>query len=153
MDRYVSDPIPHPNAHGDGPRYTRADLVFYDVDPTGDSYHALVYLDPADAEVARDHTTAAEGDRFAGWFTIFGHGGCFGDDERHCAPPAARDPYDLRNPVGIPRQTKTVTITKALATLGADEFRVTVVPVVPGAEGPEPTESLDFSRLSLITYE
>lgn len=149
MERYVSQPIAQPaSGAGEGEYYTRADLVFYELDPTGDSYYGLVFLDSPDA----DHTTSVDGnERFAGWFTVFGHGGCFGDDESHCAPPRLTAPgIELRLPLGIPRQTKTVTVTEALRRLPkAAEFTVTVVAVVPGERDAEPIDALEFAGLAL----
>ena len=128
----------------------RADLVFYDVDPKGPSYQARIYLNAPDA----DPTTPRDVEHgFAGWFTIFGHGGCFGDDERHCEYSAHVDPFDLRPPRGIPPQTKTVTVTDALKRLRGSEFTVTVVAVVATAQGPEAIDTLDFRQLRLLTYE
>jgi hypothetical protein len=150
MDRYVSGPIPLPRLDDPAALITRADLVFYDVDPQGPSYQARVFLNTPDA----DHTTPRESaSGFAGWFTIFGHGGCFGDDERHCEHHEDVDPFDLRPPRGIPPQTKTVTITDALRSLPGDSFTVTVVPVVATEGGPQPTDTLDFGSLRLLTYE
>lgn len=150
MDRYVSGAIPLPRLDDPAALITRADLVFYDVDPQGPSYQARVFLNTTDA----DHTTPRESaSGFAGWFTIFGHGGCFGDDERHCEHHEDIDPFDLRPPRGIPPQTKTVTITDALRSLSGDSFTVTVVPVVATEAGPQPTDTLDFGSLRLLTYE
>jgi hypothetical protein len=150
MDHYVSEPMEHPRAHGEeGAEFSRADLVFYDVDPTGPSYRALVFLHPG----ADDPPEYGPDDECAGWFTVFGHGGCFGDDEDHCAaPPAAPDPFDLTFPVGIPRQTKTVSVTETLRNVDGEAFRVTVVPVVTGEQGPERADLLDFGHLRLLTY-
>jgi hypothetical protein len=146
VNRYTSKPIPHPRAHGDGATYHRADLVFTDVDPSGASYRALVFLDQPEATL--DSPT------FAGWFTVFGHGGCFGDDERHCAPPTGPlDPFDVRPPIGIPKQVKTVQITAALAQVAGDSFTVTVVAVAPGSTNPQPSDELDFGSLHVLTYE
>lgn len=93
MKRYVSDPIAHPATQGEGTEIGNFELVFYDVDPKGDSYQARVFLNAPEA----DETTPLDDERFAGWFTVFGHGGCFGDDESHCAPPTEPpDPFDLR---------------------------------------------------------
>jgi hypothetical protein len=153
MERYDSKPIQHPDTHGEeeGTAFGNAELVFYEVDATGDSYQARVFLNALDA----DHTTPTDDERFAGWFTVFGHAGCFGDDESHCAPPTGPpDPFDTRFPIGIPRQTKKVRITKALKALGnVKEFTVTVVAVVPGDEAPQPADLLDFSHLRLLTFE
>jgi hypothetical protein len=150
MDRYVSGRLPRPRLDDPAAPIRRADLVFYDVDPKGPSYQARIFLNEPDA----DHTTPRDAaDGFAGWFTIFGHGGCFGDDERHCEQPEEIDPFDLRPPRGIPPQTRTVTITDALRSLSGDSFTVTVVPVVATEDGPQPTDTLDFGRLRLLTYE
>jgi hypothetical protein len=150
MDRYVSAPIPLPRLDDPAARIGRADLVFYDIDPKGPSYQARVFLNRPDA----DHSTPREpASGFAGWFKIFGHGGCFGDDERHCEHPEEIDPFDLRPPRGIPPQTKTVTVTHALRHLHGDVFTVTVVPVVATEDGPLSTDTLDFGRLRLLTYE
>ena|SRR5438105_6908755 len=149
MDRYVSGSIPHPRAHGEGADFGRADLVFDGVDPIGDSYRALVFLNSPDA----NHLTPTEGnERFAGWFSVFGHGGCFGDDESHCAPPNELSTFQLRIPVGIPRQTRIVNITAALQRIGENSFSVTVVPIVPHEDGPQPTNLLQFTSMSLVTY-
>jgi hypothetical protein len=150
LERYVSKPISLPRLDDPAAPIGRADLVFEDVDPKGPSYQARVFLNQLDA----DHTTPRTADRgFAGWFTIFGHGGCFGDDERHCEHPEALDPFDLRPPRGIPAQTKTVTVTDALRGLSGESFTVTIVPVVATEDGPQPTDTLDFGRLRLLTYE
>jgi hypothetical protein len=151
MDRYVSEPMEHPRAHGgEGAEFSRADLVFYDVDPTGPSYRGLVFLHGG----VDDPPEYGPDDDAAGWFTVFGHGGCFGDDEDHCAPPPGPpDPFDLTFPVGIPRQTKIVHVTGALEAIPGESFRVVVVPVVPGEERAEQADTLDFGRLRLLSYE
>jgi tyrosinase len=151
MERYVSEPIPYPVAEAEGEYYSQADLIFYEVNPTGDSYYGLVFLNAPDA----DHTTPVEeNDHFAGWFTVFGHGGCFGDDESHCAPsPPQALGAEFRVPLGIPRQTKTVTITEPLRRLASgDSFTVTVVAVVPGDDGQRARNVLEFGGLRLVTY-
>jgi hypothetical protein len=150
MKRFTSDPLPLPRFDDATAPINRVDLVFYDVDPSGPSYQARIYLDApgADHKTPRDESYG-----FAGWFTVFGHGGCFGDDERHCEVPETVDPFDFRPPRGIPRQTKVVTVTDALRRLGGDSFRVTVVPVIATEDGPVATDTLDFRRLRLLAYE
>jgi hypothetical protein len=150
VDRYVSGPLPVPPFADPAAPVNRADLVFEDVDPQGPSYQARIFIDAPDA----DHRTPREtGSGFAGWFTVFGHGGCFGDDETHCERPQRVDPFDLRPPRGIPTQTKVVTVTEALRGLEGETFTVTVVPVIATADGPQATDTLDFGRLRLLTYE
>src|SRR3954465_12223931 len=98
MERYVSGPLPVPRFADAAPGIYRADLVLYDVDPLGASYEGRVYLDRPDA----DHRTPREAESgFAGSFTVFGHGGCFGDDERHCAELRPADPFDRRRLRGV----------------------------------------------------
>ena len=44
---------------------------------------------------------------FVGIFTIFGHGGCVGDEGGHCeVQTSPGDPFDLRLPRGLPPVTK-----------------------------------------------
>jgi hypothetical protein len=125
---------------------TRADLVFYDVDHSGPSYVAHVFLDEprATEETPRD---AEHG--YAGSFTVFGHGGCYGD-EGHCAPEQRfTDAFDVRARHPLTPQTKSVVVTEALAPLLLDrtktEVTVTVVSDVPDA--------LRFDLVRLLTYE
>lgn len=149
MERFVSQPLPHPRTHGEGTEITRADLVFYGIDPIGKSYVARIFLDSPEADVT---TPLDTNDSFAGWFTVFGHGGCFGDDDDHCAPPDPAASSELRIPVGIPRQTKTVTITDALERVTEPTFTVTLVAVVPGDDQATAADVLRFNGLRLVTY-
>jgi hypothetical protein len=92
-------------------------------------------------------------------FTIFGHGGCFGD-VGHCdVPTGPAELFDLRLPPPHPA-SKTVIITDALRQLrdvGTTKVTVTVVPIpsetrLPtgrAREGPV----LKFDSVSLITYQ
>jgi hypothetical protein len=74
-------------------------------------------------------------------------------DHPHCEHPEHVDLFDLRPPRGIPPQTKAVTVTDAFRRLTGDSFIVTIVPVIATEEGPQATDSLDFGRLRLLTYE
>lgn len=127
---------------------TRADLVFYEVDHSGPSYVAHVFLDQprASARTARDR---AHG--YAGAFTVFGHGGCYGD-EGHCLPDRrTTDAFDLRLRHPLTPFVKTVTVTEALAPalLDAERAEVTVTVVVePSEAAPAPP----FSEVRLLTY-
>jgi hypothetical protein len=146
VDRFVSDPLELPDAAG---AFSRADLVFYDVDHSGSSFEARVFLDNPDATVE----TSREDPSYAGAFHIFGHGGCFGD-EGHCEVPGGpADAFDLRPPHQLLAQVKLVTVTDALRerlTGGRDAVRVTVVAETPGDR---PNDVLAFSRLRLLTYK
>ncbi|SFO74571.1 hypothetical protein SAMN05660464_0918 [Geodermatophilus dictyosporus] len=154
MEIYTSPPldvvVPGVGAT-EAPVFDRADLIFHDVDHSGPSFTARVYLDSPEAG-ADTPTTPEAG--YAGCFTIFGHGGCVGTDDDHCNPKARTvDGFDLRMPHPLLPQTKVVTVTEALRRLGpVTRVTVTVVPVTPGDSGPEVTDALQFSAVRLATY-
>jgi len=129
----------------------RADLVFYGVDHSGPTYEARVFLNnPKATEVTP--LTAEEG--YAGAFTVFGHGGCFGA-EGHCAPnDRYTDDFDRRPPHPLTPQTVWITITDALARVAADQVEVNVVPVI--SEGMAAlsgtSDVAGFERVRIVTY-
>jgi tyrosinase len=146
VERFVSDPLELTDPEAE---FARADLTFYDVDHSGPSFEARVFLDNPGA--SRD--TARDDRSYAGAFHVFGHGGCFGD-AGHCdVPQGPVDPFDLRPPHQLTPQTKTVIITDALKAAiagGRNEVTVTVVVETPGGEA---DDVLAFSRLRLLTYK
>ncbi len=152
MDRYVSDPpLPLSPAVREG-SFGGAQLIFYDVDHSGSSFEALVFLNAPEAGVETP-LTPEEG--FAGSFVIFGHGGCVGG-EGHCdysARPA--DAFDNRPLHPLTPQTKLVDISAALKRVHADADRltVTVLPVMPGAEGARLADVLTFSAMRLVAFD
>jgi glutamine amidotransferase-like uncharacterized protein len=124
MKRFSSKPLDLP---ADREHVARADLVFYGVDHSGPTYEGRVFLDNPRA-TERTPRDIAKG--YAGSFTIFGHGGCFGS-EGHCAPQDRyTDEYDRRPPHPLTPQTVSLSITEALAAVTARKVRVTVVAVV-----------------------
>jgi tyrosinase len=147
VDRFVSGPIDLP-AGGEAQGAYRADLVFYDVDHSGASYEARIFINAPDA----DAQTPRDDPHYAGSFCIFGHGGCFGD-AGHCDVPAEpRDPFDLRPPHQLVPAAKTVIVTEAFKRLvGPDDdtITVTVVAFVPGADA---HDVLQFETVRLLTY-
>jgi len=149
MDHYVSDPIPLPpleEAH----QITRADLVFYGVGHRGDSYEGRVFFNAPDAGPATPMEAEAG---YAGSFTIFGHGGCYGD-VGHCdVPTEPADAFDLRPPHPLTPYNLTVIVTEALSRVEGEQLTVTVVPVVPGDEHAEAADVLEFDDVRLVTYE
>jgi hypothetical protein len=148
MSVFVSEPLPNPAAEGE-PEFTRADLVFYGVDHSGPSFEARVYLNTPDADLSTPRDPEAG---FAGSFTIFGHAGCAGD-VGHCdVPTGPADPFDVRPPHAMTRQTKTVIITDALRRVTAPELTITVVPVRPGALSAETVDALVFDEFRVLTY-
>jgi len=123
MKRFSSKPLDLP---ADREHVVRADLVFYGVDHSGPTYEARIFLDNPKA-TERTPRDVAKG--YAGSFTIFGHGGCFGA-EGHCSPQDRHsDEFDRRPPHPLTPQTATVSVTEALAAVAGKRTRVTVVAV------------------------
>lgn len=151
MERFDSDPIPLPPAISTG-EFSAVQLIFYEVDHSGPSFEAPVFLGGGDV----DATTPLDPEAgFAGSFVIFGHGGCVGD-EGHChVPDEPKDPFDSRPLHALTPQTKTVDITAALRRLGGDsgELRVSVLALVPGEEEPELRDVLFFSAMRLLAFD
>jgi hypothetical protein len=146
VDRFVTDPIDLPPAEAE---FSRADLVFYGVDHSGPSFQARVFLNAPEATVE----TSREDPSFAGSFTIFGHGGCFGD-EGHCDVPTERDPFDLRPEHQLTPQTKVVVVTEALRGLvSAGTAQQITVTIVAETLGDQPNDVLGFDRVRLLTYK
>jgi hypothetical protein len=150
MDRYFSEPLPLSPTVVAG-EFEAAQLIFYDVDHSGPSFRALVFLNAPEAGIE----TPEEADQgFAGSFVIFGHGGCVGD-EGHCdVPTDAKDAFDSRALHPLTPQTKTVDISAALKRVhtDADHLLVTVLPIVPGEERADLGDVLHFSAMRLVTY-
>lgn len=152
MDRYDTDqPLPLSPTVLEG-QFSAADLVFYDVDHSGPSFEALVFLNRPEADLQTPLDLDAG---FAGSFVIFGHGGCFGD-EGHCdVPTFYKDPFDDRPLHSLTPHTKLVDVSEALKRIGKgpDHLHVTVLAMVPGEEGPQLSDSLFFSAMRLLTYD
>ena len=147
MDRYVSDPIEIPGAERDD--FSRADLIFTKVDHSNESFVARIFLDNADAD---EHTPLDAENGYAGFFTIFGHGGCAGD-EGHCdVPQDQSDPDDQRLLHPLTPHTKVVRITDALKRVPGPEVQITVVPVLPGDDDAQREDVLFFEGLEVAIY-
>jgi hypothetical protein len=132
--------------------FSRADLVITGVDHSSTSYEVRIFLNNPDA-TATTPRTAEEG--YAGRYTVFGHGGCYGG-EGHCDAPAPGEDLRLAPPL-TPFDTY-VTITDALQRILAagDSLRtITLVPVsLPprrADRGPAP-ELLHFDDVTVQTY-
>lgn len=152
-DRTMVVALPYPTAAGPEP-FTRADVVFAGVDHSTSSFEVRLFFNNPTATV---DTPRAVEDGYAGRFTIFGHGGCYGD-EGHCeVPEPSTDPTDLRPPHPLTPLDTYVTVTDALRLLlGREELRTTtLVPLslVPrrADRGPAP-ELLHFADVSLQIY-
>jgi tyrosinase len=150
VDRFVTDPLELPALSADDVEGFRADLIFYGIDHSGDSYHARIYIDEpgADQSTGRDHPN------YAGSFTVFAHGGCFGD-EGHCeVPDEAPDPFDVRPPPQLRPYTKVVTITDALRSVVdvTKEEQTVTVTVVAETVRERSNEVLAFDTVRLAVY-
>jgi hypothetical protein len=130
---------------------TRADLIFYEVDHSGPSYVARVFLDnpKADADTPREPDSG-----YAGSFAVFGHGGCYGD-EGHCAPSdRLRDEFDRRPPHPLTPQTRTLEITDALKRTTGEKTRVDVIIVIPESEVSAASQKVSpCASVRLVAYQ
>jgi hypothetical protein len=143
VSRFVSDALELPAAED---RFDRADLLFYGLDHSGESYEAQVFMAArgVGGEPDREHRA------YVGSFFILGHGGCFGD-VGHCDIPTAHDPFDLRPAHQLEPATRIVTVTaplKAMLEQGLEKVKVTVLAHTEGASD----EVLSFQTIRLATY-
>lgn len=148
MKRWTSPKLPVPEL--DPTQISRADAVFTGVDHSADSYEARVYVGNSRANI----DTGLDPEKgYAGSFTVFGHGGCFGDPG-HCDPELGySDQFDLRPPHPLKPLTKIVRITDALMRrVAADEAVITVVAVDQTGEQPRPSDAMEFGELRLLVY-
>ena len=135
------------------PQFVRADLEFIDVDHSGPSYEARVFVNNPNADI---NTPPTEASGFAGCFNVFGHGGCFGD-LGHCdIPQKPDDSFDPRLSHPLLPMKKVVIATAAIrkALVQRADINVTVVPIIKSwTEKTELNEAvLKFDHINLITY-
>ena len=145
VDSFRSTPLELPDP--DSP-FDRADLIFYDLDHSGDSFEARVFLN---APKNLDPNAGRDDPAYVGSFFVFGHGGCFGD-LGHCDVPGERDSFDLRPPHQLTPATRILTVTEAIQDLvgkGVETTRVTVHSIT---EGNRSNASLAFETIRLATY-
>jgi hypothetical protein len=142
-------------AGGDLPELSRADLTFHGLDHSGPSYEVRVFFDHPDAS---SDTALTPDAGFVGKFSVFGHGGCFGD-EGHCEIRGAVSVFDRRLPHQLVPATRVLTVTSGVRDLmhrGAGSVRVTCVPVVrPSAlaTAEQAANALILDQVALHTYE
>ena len=158
-NRYVSPPMKL--SEGESETFTRADLQLLGVRHGGASYEARIFVNNTDAD---QDTEPNPGNGYAGKFSIFGHGGCYGE-EGHC-DVVERRPYDPRPLHPLTPLTKYVVITSVLrqALEQSDEFTITIVAdpldYTPPDDGlsylPEfnvdRDNVLEFDQLRVLTY-
>jgi len=131
--------------------FSRADIEFHGVDHSGASYEGRVFLNNPRADATTPRTSE---NGYAGAFHIFGHGGCFGDDEGHCEVRPRRR-YDPRPSHQLTLALKVVIATEAVRQALAEgpEVTVKVVPIVRATTpkaGPE--DVFSYERISIVTY-
>lgn len=126
----------------------RANLAFYEVDHSGPSFEARIYIG-AGRGLKRD--AGLDHPAYAGSLWVFGHGSCHGE-EGHGEVPEGRDPFDYHLPHHLEPAPRIVTVTAAIKRLvEAGKVKAAVDVFVYGPEG-EPLKTLDFSQLRLLTY-
>jgi tyrosinase len=139
----------------DLPDFARADLTFYGLDHSGPSYQMRVFFNHPDA--GPDTPLAADAG-FAGRFSVFGHGGCFGE-EGHCEVRGPVSPFDRRQPHPLVPVARALTVTDAIRDLIQREARsvtVTAVPVVrPSAlaAADQAADVLKVDQVALHTFQ
>ena len=135
--------------------FRRADLEIHGVDHSKASFEGRLFFNNTEATPA---TPTDDEHRYAGFFWVFGHGGCAGD-EGHCEVPTSRRPFDYR-----PEHQSTAISCKVIVTgklrqlvTPGESFTVTVVPYV-WAEIAAPlpenlvTDLLEIQRVDLLAY-
>jgi hypothetical protein len=133
-------------------QFSRADLEFIGVDHSGASYEARVFINNPGAD---ENTPTVEANGYAGSFSIFGHGGCFGD-VGHCDVNRERDEFDPRPSHPLLPIRKVVIATHAIKSAAAksSDMTVTVVPVLTGwTEKSDLEDVLKFDHINLVTYD
>ena len=136
------------------PPFRRADLVILGLEHAGPSVEVRIFFNAPEADASTPTTPSAG---FAGFFSIFAHGGCFGD-EGHCDMPERR-PNDLRPPYALTPFNKHVTVTEPIRQLlaaGVQDVEVTIVPVLHNVPAYVPedlvAQPVVFERLSIVFY-
>lgn len=144
VEKFTTDPIELPLR--DRP-FERADLIFYGIDHSGHSFDARVFIHPRGVSKDADSSHRA----YSGKFSIFGHGGCFGD-VGHCDLPSDPDPFDLRPSHQLEPATRVITVTETVRGLLERGVEAAKVTVVAEAQGRASNDVLAFERVRLVTY-
>jgi tyrosinase len=144
MERWTSEPLPFDPSEA----YARVDLEFEGVEHDSSTFTALAYLNNRDVpdDAGRDDEQG-----FAGGFTVFGHGACWGQ-LGHCDP--GRDPvseFDARPEHPLTPVNMTLEITEAVRRLGSPES--IEVTLLVASEDEDEEQLLRFDQLTLVVYE
>ncbi|MGH3824076.1 MAG: hypothetical protein ACRDRA_14790 [Pseudonocardiaceae bacterium] len=147
-DRYTSSEMDLGLLDSD---FSRADIEFHEVDHSGASFEARIFLNNPEAD---DQTELTPETGYAGSFHIFGHGGCFGDDEEHCVA-TPRSPYDPRPAHPLSRARKVVIATEAIrrAREYGTTVTITVVPIITSMTDKSSRHNvLQFEKIVIVSY-
>ena len=149
MQRWTSEPLTFELAQGD---VSRVMLEFEGIEHDGPSFTVLTYLNNRDVP---DDAGRDEAENFAGAFTVFAHGDCWGD-VGHCEP--TREPvsgFDLRPEHPLTPANFSLDITDAVKRLVTTERAeaLTVTALVTTARDERQAEPLRFEALSLLVFE
>jgi hypothetical protein len=148
--KYTSPPMPLSGSLQQG-RFKRADIVFHDVDHSGATFEARVFLNYPDADEA---TPLDAAHHYAGSFYVFGHGQCFGD-LGHCDVNRPMRAHDQRTQHPLTPNKGIVVATDAIraAAGNAKQITVTVVPVIMAADDDTDLDHvLKFGDVRVVAY-
>jgi tyrosinase len=144
VGRFVSKEIPIPDGVRAG--FRTAEVRLHRVPQLPRSCFIRVFLNLPDA----DAHTPPEGNHFAGYLAVFGHGACYGGPGHCDVPPAQGRPFDLRPRSHNTPRNHRIDVTRAARALldaGATSLRVTLVTI--GVDYEEEPELLRLDGLSL----
>jgi hypothetical protein len=143
-----------PPADPDDP-IARADLTFDGLDHSGPSFAVHVFFNRPGATV---DTARRSEDGYVGSFTVFGHGGCFGD-EGHCDVRGPVTAFDRRPPHQLAPATRVLIVTEEIRSrvaAGAGTVHVSAVPEVRASALAEPGAAatvLVVDQVAVHTYQ
>jgi tyrosinase len=146
MQRWTSKPLAVPRDAA--APFTHANLEFEDLQHDGPSFVVRLFFN--NKKVDDDARDEARG--YAGQFTVFGHGDCWGDAGHCAAPTGPVHAFDRRPPHPLTPINITVDVTTALLAL-SDAQEVTVTALAESLHPSKQPEPLRFNRLTLVTFE
>jgi hypothetical protein len=146
MHRWSSEPLAVPRDAA--APFMNANLEFEDVQHDGPSFVVHLFVNNPDVP----DTTSPDTPGYAGHFTVFGHGECWGD-VGHCdIPSGPLHEFDRRSPHPLTPINVTVDVTQAL--LDAPEADEVVITALAESLDPSVKENpLRFKRLTVVTFE
>ena len=132
-----------PRPEGD---WQTAELEIETLYHDGVSFNALVFLNNDTFDEAKAPEEQAG---FAGRFSVFGHGDCWGD-AGHCEVPGPVSSFDHRPPHPLTAINISLDVTSALRAVDGDGVLVTVVAA---SAAPDVSDPLRFEGLGLAVYQ